>query len=209
VDWHGVELFWSDERPVPSDHERSNFRLVHEVLLGRVELRAGSVHRMEGGRDDADQAARDYELAIATSFGITPPQPQEIARSPREAGIPAPLPGFDLVFLGLGEDGHTASLFPRTAALDEDLRWVVANDVPQIGEHRLTMTLPLLNAARRVAFLVSGGRKSQALREVLEGDRDPWRYPAQLISPPGGEQWWLIDESAAAGLSSGLRGSVR
>lgn len=210
VNWEEVEFFWGDERPVPSDHERSNFRLAHEALLGHINTRAGSVHRMEGGVD-ADQAAHDYELAIATSFGISPPKPKPRHTDGSTLGgeIAAQPPSFDLVFLGLGEDGHTASLFPRTTALGEDLRWIVANEVPQLGEYRLTMTPPLLNAARRVVFLVSGGRKSGALRAVLEGHRDPRRYPAQLVNPTHGEQWWLIDKPAAADLSSGLRKGVR
>jgi len=173
LDWSKVHVFFGDERTVPPDHEDSNYRMAHEALLSRVPV--SSVHRMRGELDPGEAAAL-YEEEL-TAFFDGPPR-------------------FDLVLLGIGEDGHTASLFPRTPALDVRDRWVVENPVEKLGTTRITLTAPAINAARKVAFLVAGEGKAEALREILEGDADPRDYPAKLVHPPDGPDWF-VDRAAA------------
>jgi len=186
VDWEATHIFFGDERAVPPDHPDSNYRTAFEALLGKVRVPDAQVHRMAGERADLDAAATEYEATMAESFDLTV-----------ESGPPR----FDLVMLGMGEDGHTASLFPETAALDETRAWVVANDVPQNSTRRLTLTAPVLNAARCVMFVVEGAPKAAPLAEVLEGPHDPRRFPSQLIAPVDGELIWLVDRDAAARLT--------
>jgi len=174
VDWPNVHVFFGDERTVPPDHEDSNYRMAREALLDLVPV--GSVHRMRGELSP-EEAAASYEGDLAGFFGEIPPV-------------------LDLVMLGIGGDGHTASLFPETAALGVTDRLAVANPVPKLDTTRLTLTVPVLNAARRIVFLVAGEGKADALREILEGDADPSRYPAKLVQPPGGPTW-LVDRAAA------------
>jgi 6-phosphogluconolactonase len=173
LDWGRIHAFFGDERTVPPDHEDSNYRMAQEALLSRVPL--GSVHRMRGELDPAEAAAL-YEEELAEFFG-GPPR-------------------FDLVLLGIGEDGHTASLFPGTPALDVRDRWAVENPVEKLGTVRLTLTVPAINAAERVNFLVVGEGKAGALKEILEGDASPHEYPAKLIRPEGGAVW-MVDQVAA------------
>ena len=179
LDWSGVHVFFGDERTVPPDDENSNYRMAREALLDRVPV--GSVHRMRGELDPAEAAAA-YEEELRDFFGD-----QEL--------------GFDLIFCGVGEDGHTLSLFPETPALDVTDRWVVDNPVPKLDTIRLTLTVPVANAARAVAFLVSGEGKAGALQEILEGYADPHLYPAKLIAPADGPDW-LVDRAAASHLST-------
>jgi 6-phosphogluconolactonase len=141
---------------------------------------------MEAERDDRDAAARDYEAALARAFGVAP------------GGEP---PAFDLILLGLGPDGHTASLFPHTAALEETKRWVVVNYVPKFGTDRLTLTVPVVNRAHEALFLVAGADKTEPLAGVLEGPPDPRRLPAQLVRPAHGRLVWFVDRQAAARLT--------
>lgn len=187
VEWEKVELFWGDERAVPPDHREANFRVAHEALLAKLELPARQIHRMRTEEEDRDTVARDYQNEIARVFGVSP------------AGAP---PCFDLVLLGLGADGHTASLFPHTQALKETSRWVVACFVPQIGAERISLTPRIINRASHVLFLVAGEEKAQALAEVLEGTYDPERLPAQLIQPSAGRLVWFVDDAAAGCLES-------
>lgn len=175
MDWDGVHVFFGDERGVPPDHEDSNYRMANEALLSRVPV--GSVHRMRGELPPLEAAA-DYERELRGFFG----------------GPPV----FDLVLLGIGEDGHTASLFPRTPALDVTDRLAAANPVEKLGTTRITLTAPAINAAREVAFLVAGEGKAEPLKEILEGDADPHDYPAKLIRPAAGEPAWMADDAAAA-----------
>lgn len=186
VDWEATHIFFGDERSVPPDHSDSNYRAAFETLLSKVKIPDAQVHRMAGERADLEIAATEYEATLAESFDLT---------------VESGLPRFDLVMLGMGDDGHTASLFPGTAALDETRAWVVANDVPQKATRRLTLTAPVLNAARCVMFAVEGGDKAAPLAEVLEGPRDPRRLPSQLIAPRDGELLWLVDRAAAGGLT--------
>jgi 6-phosphogluconolactonase len=176
LDWGRVHVFFGDERTVPPDHEDSNYRMAHEALLSRVPV--GGVHRMRGELPPAEAAAA-YEEELRKFFG------------------PEGVPAFDLILLGIGEDGHTASLFPETSALDVTDRWAVANPVLKLETTRLTLTVPVINAAMAVAFLVAGEGKAKALKEILEGDADPRGYPAKFIRPEGGDLTWMVDKAAA------------
>jgi 6-phosphogluconolactonase len=180
LDWGRVHVFFGDERTVPPDHEDSNYRMARETLLSRVAV--GSVHRMRGELPPAE-VAESYEEELRGFFGTDGP------------------PRFDLVLLGLGEDGHTVSLFPETSALDVTDRWVVANPVLKLETTRLTLTIPVINAAKAVTFLVAGEGKAEALKEILEGDADPRAYPAKFIRPEGGDLTWMVDRAAAERLS--------
>jgi 6-phosphogluconolactonase len=179
IDWSRVHVFFSDERTVPPDHEDSNYKMASEVLLDHVPV--GSVHRIRGELPP-DEAAKACEEELRMFF--------------RTEDVPR----FDLILLGVGRDGHTASLFPETSALEVHDRWVVANPVLKLDTIRITLTIPVINAARAVVFLVAGEDKAEALGKILEGDTDPRAYPATLIQPPGGPQW-LLDQSAASLLS--------
>ena len=174
IDWGKVHVFFGDERTVPPDHEDSNYRMTKEALLDHVQV--GSEHRMRGELPPAE-AASAYEEELRSFFG-EPPR-------------------LDLVMLGIGEDGHTASLFPHTPALDVRDRLAVENPVEKLETTRLTLTVPVINAAGAVVFLVAGEGKAQALKEILEGDADPHEYPAKLVSPEDGEPLWMVDREAA------------
>jgi 6-phosphogluconolactonase len=180
IRWDRVRFFFGDERCVPPDHERSNYRMAREALFDPLKIPAAHVLRMKGEADPA-RAARDYEVAIRRRFAGRPPR-------------------FDLTLLGLGEDGHTASLFPGTAALAERRRLVAANDVPKFSEWRLTLTFRALNAARRVVFLVSGREKASAAAKILKKERGYRDLPAAGVSPSRGTLLWLLDEAAASKL---------
>jgi 6-phosphogluconolactonase len=182
VDWGRVHVFFGDERSVPPDHGDSNYRTVREALLDHVPL--GGVHRMRGELPPEEAAAAD-EAELRRFFGDDPPR-------------------FDLILCGLGEDGHTLSLFPETSALEVTDRWAVANPVLKLETTRLTLTVPVLNAARAVMFLVSGEGKAGALREILEGDADPRAYPAKLVNPESGDLIWMVDQAAAGSLTPPL-----
>jgi 6-phosphogluconolactonase len=184
VDWSKVHVFFGDERCVPPDDSQSNYRMAREALLDRVLLPAENVHRPRGEIDPA-QAADDYERLLREWF------------QPRHAAAVAHT--FDLVLLGMGDDGHTASLFPGTAAVRQCDRWVVAHFVEQVDMWRITLTPPVINAAAEVAFLVEGAHKASRLREVLQGPMEPGRLPAQIIRPQG-RLLWLVDRAAAARL---------
>jgi 6-phosphogluconolactonase len=189
VDWGRVEFFWGDERCVPPDHPDSNYRMAHETMLAHLSIPAEHTHRMEAERPDCDTAARDYQDVLARVLYGKPTVPEP--------------PALDLVLLGMGPDGHTASLFPHTDALRETMRWVVCNHVPQLNTDRLTLTLPALNRAREVLFLVAGADKTERLVEVLAGPADPMRLPSQSIQPDG-LLGWYVDRAAAKRLPPSL-----
>jgi 6-phosphogluconolactonase len=176
LDWSRVHVFFGDERTVPPDHEDSNYRMAYETLLSHVSV--GSIHRMRGELPP-DEAAAAYEEELRAFFGQVD------------------VPRFDLILCGLGEDGHTLSLFPETAALDVNDRWVVANPVLKLGTTRLTLTIPVLNVSRAVTFVVAKESKAEALKEVLEGDADPRAYPAKLVRPESRDLTWMVDRAAA------------
>lgn len=188
--WDRTWVFFGDERAVPPDHRESNYRMAHEALLAAVALPPARVLRIRAEAEDQDAAAAEYAAAMFEVFGTPPGE----------------LPRFDLVLLGLGIDGHTASLFPNSAALRETERWVVpvhatAAAIPR----RLTMTLPVFNAARRVTFLSAGPEKARVVRSVLV---DAAPLPAAMIRPEGGCLQWLLDRPAAA-LLDGTPGAPR
>ncbi|HTX77100.1 MAG TPA: 6-phosphogluconolactonase [Terracidiphilus sp.] len=179
--WDRLNLYWVDERTVPPDHPDSNYRMTREALLSHVPLPAEQIHRMEGELEPEVAAAR-YESELRNSFRL------EGAESPR----------FDLISLGMGPDGHTASLFPHTAAIHEMGRLVTANQVPQLDTWRITLTWPVINHANSVFFLIGGEDKAERVREVFMGPRDPERLPSQLIWPSSGILTLFLDKAAAA-----------
>jgi 6-phosphogluconolactonase len=180
VDWNHVDLFWGDERYVSRDDPASNYRMTAEALLRHVPIPVGNIHPVPTEIAPPEAAAAAYDSEIRNSLGD--------AES---------VPRFDLVYLGLGTNGHTASLFPHSPALKESTRLVVSDFVQEVNMWRLTMTAPLLNRGRTVAFLIAGQEKAQVLKDVMLGPRDPERLPAQLISPEG-KLLWLVDNQAAA-----------
>jgi 6-phosphogluconolactonase len=187
IDWPRVHVFWGDERCVPPDHPASNYRMAREALLDHVPIPASNVHRIHG-EDPPAAAAAAYEGDLRRVFS-TP------------AGPPRDAPGarFDLVLLGMGDNGHTASLFPGLTGVRETERWVVAEYVSEVSMWRVTLTPPVINAAADVVFLVSGSGKAPMLHRVLEGPREPDVLPAQAIAPRAGATW-LVDVAAAADL---------
>jgi 6-phosphogluconolactonase len=188
VQWPNGHIFWGDERCVGPDDEASNYRMAREALLDHVPVAAAHVHRIRG-EDPPIEAARQYERELRAEFA-TP------------TGAPRGEPGsrFDLVLLGLGTNGHTASLFPRLHAVREQARWVAAEDVKSEGMWRVTLTPPILNDAAEVTFLVSGSGKAAILRDVLYGARATDELPAQAIAPRDGRLRWMVDAAAAAEL---------
>ena len=183
IDWALVEVFWSDERCVPVYDAESNFRMAQEAFLSRVPIAEKQIHRMRADQPDRHAAARDYVIEMQHVFGTDS------------------IPSFDLIQLGMGPEGHTASLFPHSAALHEQERLVVPVRTPKPPPDRLTFTPPLLNAARHVLFLVTGSDKADAVHEVIEGEHNPDEYPAQVVRPTHGEVTWMLDEAAASKLS--------
>ena len=181
LNWSKVHIFFGDERCVPPDHSESNYRMANEALISRVSIPSPNVHRING-LGDAVANASLYEDELRTFFN------------------PASWPRFDLVLLGMGDDGHTASLFPGTKALAEQSAWVVANWVEKFGSFRITLTAPAINHAANIVFLVSGTSKAERLSEVLRGARDPTKLPSQLIQPERGSLEWLVDKAAASQL---------
>jgi 6-phosphogluconolactonase len=182
IDWSRVHIYFGDERSVGPDDEQSNYRMAQETLLDSVAIPPAQVHRMRG-EDAPDVAAEDYEIVLVDTFEL------RFAEMPR----------FDLIILGMGADGHTASLFPGTAALDERLAMVVANEVPQLDTTRITLTYPVLNAARAVLFLAAGADKADAIGRIF-GPNDTDRPPAAFVRPTEGDLVWMLDAAAAAGL---------
>ncbi|HEX7547267.1 MAG TPA: 6-phosphogluconolactonase [Gemmatimonadaceae bacterium] len=190
VPWPDVHVFWGDERCVPPDDIESNYGMARELLLGRVPVPASNVHRIRG-EDDPPAAAARYESDLRDAFG-TP------------CGPPLGTPGkrFDLLLLGLGANGHTASLFPHLQAVREPTKWVMAERMGVQDQWRITLTPPILNQAAEILFLVSGREKAAALRRVLCDARDTDELPAQSIAPEAGRVRWLVDVAAAADLPS-------
>jgi 6-phosphogluconolactonase len=181
MQWEKLDLYWVDERCVGPADQESNYRMTREALLDRAPLRPEQIHRMEGELEPEVAAAR-YESELRNSFRLEG----------------AELPRFDLIALGMGPDGHTASLFPHTAALHERSRLVTANHVAQKDAWRITLTWPVINRASSVFFLVEGADKAQILNEVMTGPHDVERLPSQLIWPASGILTLILDQSAAA-----------
>jgi 6-phosphogluconolactonase len=186
VPWGTTHFFWGDERHVPPDHPDSNYRMAREAMLSQVPVPPQNVHRIPAENPDASQAAQDYDHELREFFRLPSGQ----------------FPRFDLILLGMGPDGHTASLFPGTTAVREQKALVAALWVETLRSHRITLTPPVLNNAACVIFLVSGEQKAETLREVIEGDYQPDRLPAQVVRPASGRVLWLVDRAAGRLLSS-------
>lgn len=181
IDWRKVFFFFGDERNVLPSDEESNFRMANENLLKPLEIPAENVFRWETEIENAEDAAAKYERRIRDFFDA------------RENEFPV----FDLILLGMGADGHTASLFPETAALKENNKIAAANRVEKLGSIRLTLTFPVINCAQNVIFLVTGNEKAETLKIILEGEFEPDKFPAQMVLPENGKLLWLADKSAA------------
>lgn len=186
VPWERTHFFWGDERYVAPDHPDSNFKMANDVLLSQVPVPDANVHRVRTELPSAAEAAADYEREVRTFFSLAEGE----------------LPRFDLVLLGLGPEGHTASLFPGTRALTETQHLVVSNWVGKLDAERITLTAPVLNNARCVMFLATGDEKAPVLKAIFEGPYEPEQLPAQLISPTNGRLLWLLDPAAAQGFSA-------
>lgn len=186
--WAQMFFFWGDERHVPPEDPDSNYRMAKEALLSKVPIPAANIFPVPAENPDASAAADSYEQTLRKFFEVAPGE----------------FPRFDLILLGIGSDGHTASLFPETAALQETSRLVVANWVEKLKTSRITFTLPVLNAARCAAFLVSGTDKATVLREILEGSAPGEKYPSKLVRPSAGNLIWFVDRAAASELSTAV-----
>jgi 6-phosphogluconolactonase len=184
--WDKMFFFWGDERHVPPSDPDSNYRMANEAMLSKVPVAPGNVFRFPAEDPDAAAVAEAYEKTLRKFFQLGP---QDI-------------PKFDLILLGMGPDGHTASLFPGTAALQEKAHLAVANWVEKLKTFRLSLTLPVLNAGRSVMFLVSGTDKASVLHSVLEENVPGDQYPAKLVQPKDGKLIWLLDRASASALSS-------
>lgn len=186
VPWDKVFFFWGDERHVPPNDADSNYRMARESLLSKLPIPEANIFRVPAEGKDAEAVAEAYEQTLKNFFSLKPDE----------------VPHFDLILLGMGPDGHTASLFPGTPALQEKSRLVVANWVEKLKTSRITFTLPVLNAARNVMFLVSGADKAPVLREVLEGDAPAEKYPSKLVRPSNGKLIWFVDRAAGSQLTT-------
>lgn len=182
IDWPNVHVFFGDERCVPPEDKDSNYRLARTTLLSKVAIPGDNVYRMHG-EDDPEEAAKQYGTLLKEQFG--------------DAGFSGPGNTLDLILLGMGDDGHTASLFPHTKGLHETKHRCIANWVEQKNTWRITMTYPFINAARAVFICVTGTAKADRLKEVLEGPLDPERLPVQKIAPTDGKLTWILDAGAA------------
>lgn len=185
ISWDKVHFFWGDERHVPPDHKESNYRMANEVMLSRLPVPKENIHRIITELPDANESANLYEKELCIFFKLERGQ----------------LPCFDCVLLGMGADGHTASLFPETKALIEKSHLVVANWIEKFKTYRITLTLPVLNNADFILFLVRGKEKANTLKEVVEGKGHPTPLPAQLIKPTHGKLLWLVDKAVASHLT--------
>jgi 6-phosphogluconolactonase len=184
IDWQKVYFFLGDERNVPETDAESNFRMINENLFAPLQIPEANIFRWNAGKENPEKTAKAYEIAMSWIF--------------IEGEDDSCYPAFDLILLGMGADGHTASLFPYTRALGETARFAVANPVEKLDTTRLTLTFPALNKARNVIFLVAGEEKAETLRAVLEGDFEPEKYPSQNVRPENGNLFWLVDEAAAS-----------
>ena len=193
IPWSRVHLFWGDERHVPPEDPQSNYRMVREELISRVPIPEPNVHRVEAELPDAAEAARRYDAELARFFALGPGE----------------FPRFDLMLLGIGPEGHTASLFPGTKALEVRDRRVVENWVPKLNAFRITMTLPVFARAEAVLFLISGEDKAPILRVVFDPKGPPMPFPCQLIRPEPGELIWLRGPAGGGRPAAGLAGRLR
>src|ERR1700681_13482 len=195
--WNRIFLFFGDERHVPPTDPESNYRMVNESLLTKIAIPAENVFRVPAENPDAAAAASEYEAQLRRFFDLKSELKSELKSGALKSGE---FPRFDLILLGLGPDGHTASLFPDSPALNEESRLVVANWVAKFNAHRITFTFPVLNRAAEVMFLASGADKADMVRQVLEGKNTP-PLPSQRVQPSDGKLLWMLDEAGAAKLT--------
>jgi|SRR5271165_2603896 len=204
--WSQTHLFFGDERHVPPTDRDSNYRMVSEALLTRISIPVANVHRVPAENLDAAAAAQSYENELRSFFQLPPAPPisQQLhspdPSSPSGRLHPECFPRFDLILLGMGPDGHTASLFPGSDGLKEQSRIVMANWVAELQAYRITFTFPVLNRAAEVMFLAAGADKADMVHQVLEAQNSP-PYPSQQVRPSDGKLLWMLDEAAAAKLS--------
>jgi len=189
VPWDKIHLFFGDERHVEPTHPDSNFRMATDTMISKAPLKSEQVHRIKAEYPDTEQAAREYEQELRSHFNLADGE----------------APRFDLVLLGMGNEGHTLSLFPGTKALRDNGRLVVRNWVGKLFTERVTLTAPAVNNAAHIIFMVAGADKAPALKAVLEGPFEPEQLPAQLLQPQNGKLLWLVDAAAGAMLSKGIR----
>jgi 6-phosphogluconolactonase len=189
VPWDKIQFFFGDERHVPPDHADSNFRMANEAMLSKVPIKPEQIHRIKAENPDAEKAALEYELDLRASFKLAPGQ----------------LPRFDFFMVGMGDEGHTLSLFPGTKALHDNGRLVMRNWVGKFYTDRITMTAPVPNNAAQIVFMVTHADKAPALKAILEGPYEPEQLPSQLFAPTNGKLLWLVDRDAAGMLSVGTR----
>jgi len=181
VPWNAVHIFWGDERCIPLDQRDNHYTMTYDLMLSKVPIPAQNIHRMRGEAKDPEEAAKDYEAMLGSFFRLRPNE----------------FPNFDLILLGMGEDGHTASLYPGTPGLKETRRLVISHYVPQRRQRRLTLTIPTINHARQVMFLVAGAAKAHALREVWADEAPGLNLPSAYVKPDRGRVVWLVDQDAA------------
>jgi 6-phosphogluconolactonase len=189
VPWDKLHLFFGDERHVPPDHPDSNFRMATEALISKSPLKPEQIARIKGEYPDAEQAALEYEKTLGDYFKL-------------KAGD---YPRFDLLFAGMGNEGHTLSLFPGTKALHAHGRIVARNWIGKLYTERITLTAPAASNAAEIIFMVTGADKALALKAVLEGPHEPDQLPAQLLQPKNGKLLWLVDAAAGSMLATGIR----
>lgn len=185
VDWSRLHLFWGDERMVPPEHQDSNFRMVQETLLNHVKIPGDNIHRIRG-ESEPPKAAEEYAALLHDHFKTD-------------------LPEFDIILLGLGEDGHTASIFPETDAVEECERHAVAVYVSRLNSWRVTLTLPVINAAREILFLVSGKSKSEIIQRIMSIKQPAKELPATMVNPQNGELHWMLDSEAMVLINKNAR----
>jgi 6-phosphogluconolactonase len=183
--WDKTQIFFGDERHVPPDHADSNYRMANESMLSKVPLKADQVHRIKAEYEDAEKSAKEYEQELRSSLKLAAGQ----------------LPRFDVLLLGMGDEGHTLSLFPGTKALHDNGRWVMSNWIGKLFTERVTITGPVANNSALAIFMITKADKALALKGVLEGPHEPEQLPSQLIQPTNGKVLWLLDTTAASQLS--------
>jgi 6-phosphogluconolactonase len=201
IDWEHVHLFWGDERAVSPNDPSSNFKMTNDTLISHVPIPLPNVHRMKGELP-ANDAAKEYEAELREFFQPQRTQRKEISSSMLSVSSVASYPRFDLILLGLGANGHTASLFPHTQVLHETQRWVAAEYIDEVKMNRITLTAPVINAASNILWLVAGADKAQTVYDVLHGAYRPEELPAQLIKPTSGTMMWLFDQEASKQVQS-------
>jgi 6-phosphogluconolactonase len=185
--WGKTQFFFGDERHVPPDDPDSNFRMANESMLSKVSLKPEQVYRIKGEYEDAEKAALEYEQTLRSYFKLSPGQ----------------LPRFDVLLLGMGDEGHTLSLFPGTKALHDNGRLVMSNWIGKLYTQRVTITAPVANNSGLAIFMITKADKALALKGVLEGPAEPEQLPSQLIQPKNGKLLWLLDTTAASKLAAG------